>query len=97
MTVDVQQVDRMARLAHLALTDEEKAEYAAQLSAILDYFAKLGEVDTADVAPMSHPLSLEIPLRADEAHGSYPRESILANAPDREGDLFRVPVVIGLE
>jgi aspartyl-tRNA(Asn)/glutamyl-tRNA(Gln) amidotransferase subunit C len=95
--IDVEQVEHIARLARLALTEEEKAEYASQMSAILDYFAKLGEVDTAGVAPVSHPLSLDIPLRPDEAHGSYPRESILANAPDREGDLFRVPVVIEQE
>ncbi|MBN1657338.1 MAG: Asp-tRNA(Asn)/Glu-tRNA(Gln) amidotransferase subunit GatC [Anaerolineae bacterium] len=97
MKIEVEQVEQIARLAHLALTEEEKAVYASQLSAILDYFAKLDEVDTAHVAPMSHPLALEIPLRPDESHISYPRESILANAPDREGDLFRVPVVIEQE
>jgi aspartyl-tRNA(Asn)/glutamyl-tRNA(Gln) amidotransferase subunit C len=85
--IDVAQVEQIARLAHLALTEEEKTAYASQLSAILDYFQKLDEVDTAHSPPMSHPLSLE-------SHGSCPRESILANAPDREGELFRVPVVI---
>ena len=94
MKIDVERVEHIARLARLELTEDEKVEYAAQLSAILDYFAELDGVDTAGVAPMSHPLSLEAPLRPDEEHGSYPRESILANAPDREGDLFRVPVVI---
>ncbi|MGD8397776.1 MAG: Asp-tRNA(Asn)/Glu-tRNA(Gln) amidotransferase subunit GatC, partial [Anaerolineae bacterium] len=63
MKISVEQVEHIAQLARLELSDEEKAGYAEQLSAILDYFEKLGEVDTRRVLPMSHPLDLENVLR----------------------------------
>jgi aspartyl-tRNA(Asn)/glutamyl-tRNA(Gln) amidotransferase subunit C len=92
--ITVEDVEHVAVLARLRLTDEEKTSYATQLSAILEYFDKLSEVDTDQVEPMSHPIDLENVFRPDRAAESMPPETILANAPDRAEDCFRVPLVL---
>jgi aspartyl-tRNA(Asn)/glutamyl-tRNA(Gln) amidotransferase subunit C len=92
--ITVEQVDHIAELARLALTEEEKSRYSTQLNAILEYFDKLRQVDTDQVAPMSHPLDLENVFRTDDAGESLPRDAVLANAPDAEQGCFRVPVIL---
>ena len=84
----------VAHLARLELTDEMAGQMADQLSSILDYIEKLNELDTSDVAPMSHPGSLTNVFRDDEPTGSLPRDQALKNAPDRHEGFFRVPRVI---
>ena len=91
-------VDRLATLARLELTDDERARLAAELPAILDYAAQVLEVDTADVPPMSHVAgAAATPLRADEPRPSLQREDVLTAAADRDPatGLFKVPRVIG--
>jgi aspartyl-tRNA(Asn)/glutamyl-tRNA(Gln) amidotransferase subunit C len=81
----------VARLARLALTDEEVERLTEQLGAILDAVSKVSELDLTDVPPTSHPLDLVNVWDEDEPQPSLPLDDVFANAPEREGDLFRVP------
>ena len=94
MQISLEDVQKIADLARLELTDADRIKYAGQLSAILEYFDKLSEVDTSSVPPMSHPLDLENILRADDPGESLAAEIVLANAPDRTESCFRVPVIL---
>ena len=85
------EVLHVARLARLELTDEEVERFAGQLSAILDAVSKVSELDLADVPPTSHPLEIENAWAEDEPHECLSLEDVFANAPDRDGDLFRTP------
>jgi aspartyl-tRNA(Asn)/glutamyl-tRNA(Gln) amidotransferase subunit C len=87
-------VEHVARLARLALTDAEIERMRAELSAILSYIDKLGELDTSGVPPTSHAVPLVNVMRDDELRPCLSVEEMLANAPDRVGDLFRVPRII---
>ena len=81
----------MARLARLRLTDEEVERMAGELSSILDHIEKIGELDLDEVEPTSHVVEVENVLREDEPRPSWPRERVLAEAPDAAGDGFKVP------
>ena len=94
MGLSKQEVDRVAHLARLDLSDEMAEKMAGQLSQVLDLFAKLNELDTAGVEPLSHPGALASVLRDDVPAGSLPREAALQNAPDAADGFFRVPRVI---
>jgi aspartyl-tRNA(Asn)/glutamyl-tRNA(Gln) amidotransferase subunit C len=96
-TLAPDEVERIAHLARLSLTTEERDLFARQLTAVLQYAEQLREVDTEGVAPTSHPLALSAPLREDEVRPSLPRLDALDQAPDadREAGLFKVPRVLG--
>ena len=81
----------MARLARLRLTDDEVERMAAELTTILDHVEKIEELDLEDVEPTSHVVDVENVLRADEPRPSWPRERVLAEAPDAADAGFRVP------
>jgi aspartyl-tRNA(Asn)/glutamyl-tRNA(Gln) amidotransferase subunit C len=85
------EVLHVARLARLALSEEEVDRLAAQLNAILEAVGKVSELDLADVEPTAHPLDLVNVWADDEPHESLSVEDALANAPDREAGFFRVP------
>jgi aspartyl-tRNA(Asn)/glutamyl-tRNA(Gln) amidotransferase subunit C len=85
------EVLHVARLARLALTDEEVERLGAQLSAILEAVGKVSELELADVEPTSHPLELVNVWADDEARPSLPVDEALANAPAREAGFFQVP------
>ena len=91
MAITRDEVLHVARLARLALTEEEIARFQEQLSAILDAVGKVDELDLSDVEPTAHPLELSNVWAADEPRPSLDVEDALANAPDREGGYFRVP------
>ena len=91
MAITRDEVLHVARLARLALTEEEIARFQEQLSAILEAVGKVDELDLSDVEPTAHPLDLSNVWAADEPRPSLDVEEALANAPDREGDYFRVP------
>lgn len=93
----VADVERIAALARLELTDAEKALYTRQLGAILEYAEQIQALDTTNVPATSHVLSRQPTDRPDDTSPSLPREAALKNAPDRavEAGLFRVPRVIG--
>ena len=92
----LEDVERIAALAHLDLTPDEKQLFARQLTQILDYAERLQEVETTDVSVTWHPVSEIASLRADERRESLSNEAALDNAPaPGPGGLFRVPRVIG--
>ncbi|MDR0855932.1 MAG: Asp-tRNA(Asn)/Glu-tRNA(Gln) amidotransferase subunit GatC [Clostridiales bacterium] len=94
MQLSEKEVTHIARLTRLRLGEAQTEKLRGELSRLIGYFAKLQEVDTAGVEPSyPHVLSVE-DLRADVAVASMPRAQILANAPDRSEDAFRVPSVI---
>jgi aspartyl-tRNA(Asn)/glutamyl-tRNA(Gln) amidotransferase subunit C len=87
-------VEHVARLARLGLSDEEIDRMQVQLSSILETIAKLADVDTSHVGPTAQVIALENVMRDDEVRQPMPREAALANAPLREGPMLRVPVVL---
>jgi aspartyl-tRNA(Asn)/glutamyl-tRNA(Gln) amidotransferase subunit C len=91
MAITRDEVLHVAKLARLALTEDEIAKFQEQLSAILEAVGKVAELDLSDVEPTAHPLALANVWAADEPRPSLPVEEALANAPDREGPYFRVP------
>jgi aspartyl-tRNA(Asn)/glutamyl-tRNA(Gln) amidotransferase subunit C len=88
-------VRHVARLARLALADADLARLTPQLESILEYVAKIGEVDVAGVEPMAHALPLANVLREDVVEPSLPIEQVLRNAPETDGRFFKVPKVLG--
>jgi aspartyl-tRNA(Asn)/glutamyl-tRNA(Gln) amidotransferase subunit C len=85
------EVLHVARLARLALSDEEAERLGAQLNAILEAVGKVSELDLADVEPTAHPLELVNVWADDDPEPSLSVDDALANAPDREAGFFRVP------
>lgn len=89
--IDREQVLHVARLARLALTDDELERMAGELSGILEHVERIGELDLEAVEPTSHVVALANVLRADEPWPSLPRELALESAPDPAEGAFRVP------
>ncbi len=87
-------VEHVARLARLALSDGEKQRMRQQLDRILGYIAKLNELDTEGVEPTTHAIRMVNVMREDEVQASCPPEAMLANAPEQAGEFFRVPRII---
>ena len=90
-------VEYVAHLAHLGLTDAELARLEGELNHILDQFATLARLDTDAIAPTAQTIELESILREDVARPSLTVDEALANAPARAGDLVVVPAIIGGE
>jgi aspartyl-tRNA(Asn)/glutamyl-tRNA(Gln) amidotransferase subunit C len=90
-------IEHVARLARLELTTEERDRLRAQLGVILEHAAKVGEVATADVPPTAYAIPRANVLRPDEPTPSLGAKAVLANAPDREDDRFRVPRITEVE
>jgi aspartyl-tRNA(Asn)/glutamyl-tRNA(Gln) amidotransferase subunit C len=89
-----EEVQHVARLARLHLTDEELERMRQQLDAILAYIDKLRELDVEGVEPTAHAVPLVNVMRADELAPSLSQDAALANAPDRAEEFFRVPRII---
>jgi len=89
-------VEYVAKLARLHLTDKEKEKFTKQLDDILKFMDKLNELNTDDIRPLAHILPLKNVWRKDKREKSFPRKKILSNAPevDKEGKFFKVPKVI---
>ena len=94
MKLTLEEVEHIAELARLKLSDEEKARYGEQLSEILDYAVRLQTVDTAGISPTSSVLPARSILRPDEPRPGLSLKDALGNAPDIEKDQFRVPAVL---
>jgi aspartyl-tRNA(Asn)/glutamyl-tRNA(Gln) amidotransferase subunit C len=94
MKLSWEEVEHIAELARLALSDEERVLYQEQLSAILEYFERLLELDTEAIPPTATVLPLRSVMRADEAKPPFPREDVLGNAPAAEEGCFKVPAVL---
>ena len=93
MPLSLQEVEHIAKLARLELTDEQKVRYREQLEAILDHVAKLQELDTKDVPPTASVSVGQLPLRADESRPSLPKDELLKNAPKQADGQFQIPPV----
>jgi aspartyl-tRNA(Asn)/glutamyl-tRNA(Gln) amidotransferase subunit C len=90
-------IEHVARLARLQLTDEEKARLREQLGVILEAAAKVSEVATDDVPPTAYAIARSNVLRPDEITPSLTTEEVLSNAPEVEDDRFKVPRVVEVE
>lgn len=94
MKLSIADVEHVALLARLELSEDEKAQYAGELSRILDYVEQLAELDTTDVEPTAHPLPLRDVFRDDQQQPGLSNEEALANAPRREDGCFVVPQIV---
>ncbi len=96
--VTVGDVERVAELAHLELTPEERGRMVRDLNAILDYVAELNELDTSNVVPLAQMSELEsgavAALRADQVQPSFERSAVMSQAPETDQVFFKVPKVI---
>lgn len=95
-SLSIADVERVAHLGRLSLTDEEKARYAEQLSAVLDYAQQLAEIDVEGIAPSATVLSVRSVMReGDEVAGTLTHKDALANAPKTDGASFEVQATFG--
>jgi aspartyl-tRNA(Asn)/glutamyl-tRNA(Gln) amidotransferase subunit C len=97
MPIQKDEVEKIAKLAKLKLTDEESKSFTHQLGAILDYFTKLGEIDTTEILPVSYCLGItdeKYTLREDDVRLSLGQQIATENAPDVESGYFKIPKVI---
>ncbi len=93
MSLSLDQVRKVARLARLELSEPDLARMQQQLSAILDYIDQLNQLNTDGVEPLAHPLPVQNVFRPDEEAPSLPVDEALQNAPQRVGNHFGVPAV----
>ena len=94
MKISHQEVLHIARLARLGLTEEDVERLTEQLSDILENFEILQQVDTSDIPPTAQSIALQNVVSDDEVAPSLPQSQVLANAPQKEGDFFRVRAVL---
>ena len=87
-------VEHVALLSRLELSEQELDKFTGQLDAILEYIDVLNQVDTSAVEPMAHVLEIRNVMRSDEVQPSLPREAALQNAPDAEDGFFKVPKIV---
>jgi aspartyl-tRNA(Asn)/glutamyl-tRNA(Gln) amidotransferase subunit C len=95
MSISLEEVEHIAKLARLQLTDEEKKRFQVELGKILEYFDQLKKLDTEKVPPMTHAVPIENVLREDQVKPSLPAEEALQNAPEKKDSYFQVPKVVG--
>ena len=94
MSITTKDVEHVAKLARLQVSEADMGPLTEQLNAILKYAEKLNELDTDGVEPTSHPMPLSNVMREDDVRPSWPIESVLKNAPDEEEGQFKVPAVL---
>ncbi|MNC43099.1 Aspartyl/glutamyl-tRNA(Asn/Gln) amidotransferase subunit C [compost metagenome] len=94
MSIQVKDVEYVAKLARLNLSDEEREKFTAQLGAILQYADKLNELNTDDIEPTTHVLPLTNVMREDVVKESLSQEKVFRNAPEEEDGQFKVPAVL---
>ncbi len=95
MRLPREQIDYVAHLARLALSDAEREQFGAQLASILAYVEKLNELDTADVSPAAQVMGLRNAFREDAERPSTDRAAMLANAPAQACGCYLVPKILG--
>ena len=94
MEITLKEVEQVAKLARLELSEDEKAIFARQLSAILSYMDQLKTLDTGGVEPTATVLPTDNVFRDDQVRPSLPQEAALTNAPDQADGFFRVPRIL---
>ena len=91
--ITIKDVEHVAKLARLELTQEKKEKFTHQLGDVLEHVEKMNEVDTTGVEPMNHPIDFVNVVREDKEIYENTREELMSNAPDVEGDFFKVPKI----
>lgn len=91
--ITIKDVEHVAKLARLELSEEEKEKFSKQLGDILKYVEQMNEVDTTGVEPMSHAIPMVNVMREDEVVSKHTKEELMANAPLKEDGFFRVPKI----
>lgn len=91
--ISVKDVEHVAKLARLELTEDEKELYTKQLGDVLKYVDQMNEVDTSSVAPMSHAVNFVNVMREDKVIYEHTKEELMSNAPMEENGFFRVPKI----
>ena len=94
MTIDREEVKKVANLARLNITEAEEETFTTQLNDILGYFEQLSELDTTDVAPTTRAIETSNITRPDKLDPFPAKEELLQAAPEQQGDFFRVPKII---
>ena len=94
MQLTREEVQHIATLCRIALSPQELEQLRGQLSHILEQFQVLEELDTEQMEPTSHSVNLRTVMRGDEVEPCLDKEQVMANAPRREGDFFKVNVVL---
>ncbi|MGE5431074.1 MAG: Asp-tRNA(Asn)/Glu-tRNA(Gln) amidotransferase subunit GatC [Syntrophomonadaceae bacterium] len=97
MSVTRKDVEYIAALAKLKFSETELESFTGELNQILEYMEKLNELDTSNVEPLSYPIEVSDVLREDRRMPSVTTEEALKNAPDSNGEFFKVPKVINIE
>jgi aspartyl-tRNA(Asn)/glutamyl-tRNA(Gln) amidotransferase subunit C len=95
--IDREQVRKVANLARLEMTAEEEEQITAQMISILDYFEQLSELDTDNVQPTTRAIDVSNVTRPDELRPYPDRDAALKEAPDQDGDFFKVPKILNTE
>ncbi len=95
--IDPEQVRKVANLARLEMKAEEEEQMTAQLSSILEYFEQLSELDTTNVPPTTRAIDVSNVTRPDELQPYPDREALLREAPEQDGDFFKVPQILQAE
>ena len=91
--ITTKDVEHVAKLARLELTEDEKEMFTHQLGDVLAHVEKMNEVDTVGVEPMNHPIDFVNVMREDNIIYENTREELMSNAPDVEGEFFKVPKI----
>lgn len=91
--ISVKDVEHVAKLARLELTEEEKEKFAGQLGDVLKYVEQMNEVDTSNVEPMAHAIDFVNVMREDTVKYEQTKEQLMSNAPDEEDGFFKVPKI----
>ena len=91
--ITIKDVEHVAKLARLELTEEKKELYTKQLGDVLKYVDQMNEVDTSNVKPMAQVVDLVNVMREDVVHYDHTKEELMANAPDEENGFFKVPKI----
>lgn len=91
--INIKDVEHVAKLARIELSEDEKEKFAKQLGAIIEYIDQLNEVETENIDPMAHPYPITNVTRADKACYENTREELLTNAPEEEDSFFKVPKI----
>lgn len=94
MAITKKDVEHVALLARLHLSEAEKEMYAAQLDQILEHAGKIAQLDTSEIEPTSHAIPVRNVYRADQLKDCLSKEEVLANAPEKEEGAFKVPKIV---
>lgn len=92
--IDKKTIEHIAKLARLQITESEAADYSVQLAKVLQNFEQIAKIDTSGIEPLITPTEIESYWREDVVQQDFTSEEILANAPSRTGNLFKVPPVV---